>query len=162
MQPLIANLFDRILANRLIRWVKVNYEQTAFQKGKSTLDQIFILRTLIALIKSKNIVLYIYFFDLSKAFDRVSRFLLLKTVVKMRVGRVIFNSLKCIYSSTRCILKGFGKLSEVFETHTGIKQGASSPVILFIVFLDEIIDILKEKCVLEPIIDLDYLLIYMM
>ena len=63
MQPLIANLFDIILANRLIRWVKVNYEQIAFQKGKSTLDQIFILRMLTALIKSKNIVLYIGFFD---------------------------------------------------------------------------------------------------
>ena len=43
-------------------------------------------------------------------------------------------------------------MSEVFETHTGIKQGASSSVILFITFLDDIIDILKERCVEEPIL----------
>ena len=60
--------------------------------------------------------------------------------------------MKSIYSVTRCVLKGFGKLSEVFQTHTGIKQGASSSVILFIIFLDDIIDTLKLKCINEPIL----------
>ena len=152
MQPLIANLYDRVLANRLMQWVKINDEQTAFQKGKGTIDQIFLLRIIIALTKYHKVSLYIGFFDLSKAFDRVSRFLLLKALVNMGIGFVILNALKCIYSSTRCILKGFGKISEVFETHTGIKQGASSSVILFIAFLDDVIDILKEKCGTEPIL----------
>ena len=96
--------------------------------------------------------LYVGFFDLSKAFDRVSRYLLLKQLVKLGAGSVLFHSLKSIYSVTRCVLKGFGKLSEVFETHTGIKQGASSSVILFIIFMDDIIDHLKENCLIEPIL----------
>ena len=54
---------------------------------------------------------------------------------------------------TRCKLHGFGKLSEVFETHTGIKQGASSSVILFIDFLDDIIKLLKDKCIPEPLLE---------
>ena len=70
----------------------------------------------------------------------------------MGVGNIMLNTLKCIYSSTRCILKGFGKLSESFETYTRIKQGASSSVILFIAFLDDVIDHLKEKCVPEQIL----------
>ena len=152
MQPLLANVYDRILCNRLIRWAKISEEQTAFQKGKSTIDQIFLLRIIISLIKANKKVLYIGFFDLSKAFDRVSRYLLLKQLVKLGVGSVMFYSLKSIYSVTRCVLKGFGKLSEVFETYTGIKQGASSSVILFIVFMDDIIDYLKENCLIEPII----------
>ena len=40
----------------------------------------------------------------------------------------------------------------MFETHTGIKQGASSSVILFIIFMDDIIDKLKEHCLIEPIL----------
>ena len=44
-------------------------------------------------------------------------------------------------------------MSEVFETHTGIKQGASSSVILFIIFMDDIIDHLKENCLIEPILE---------
>ena len=152
MQSLLANLYDRILSNRLIQWVKINDEQTAFQKGKSTIDQIFILRIIIALATHMQYPLYIGFFDLSKAFDRVSRYLLLKALVKMGIGSVMLLALKSIYSSTRCILKSFGKISEVFETFTGIKQGASSSVILFIAFMDDIIDTLKEKCVTEPVI----------
>ena len=97
---------------------------------------------------------YIGFFDLSKTFDRVSRFILLKTLIKMAIGAEMLEALKSIYSTTRCILKYFGKLSNVFETHTGIKQqGASSSVILFIIFMDEIIDILNDKCIKEPVIN---------
>ena len=75
LQPLLAKLYDRVLANRLLLWVKINDEQAAFQKGKGTIDQIFLLRIIIALIKLNNSTLYIGFFDLSKAFHRVSRFL---------------------------------------------------------------------------------------
>ena len=55
----------------------------------------------------------------------------------------MFSMLKRMYSNTRCVLKGFGKVSEVFEMYSGIRQGLSSSVILFIVFLDDIIDNLK-------------------
>ena len=50
------------------------------------------------------------------------------------------------------MLRGFDKLSEVFETHTSIKQGAASSVILFIIFLDDIIDKLKKDCLTEPVL----------
>ena len=97
--------------------------------------------------------LYIGFLDLSKAFDKVSRFFLLKTLVKMVICNVMLQSLQSLYSTTRCILKCFGKVSDVFQTNTGIKQGASSSVTLFITFMHEVIDISKEKYVDEPIIN---------
>ena len=153
IQPLFSSLFDKIISNRLIMWTKVNDEQTAFQKGKGTLNQIFILRCITALAKYNKITLYIGFLDLSKAFDRVSRYLLLKTLVRLGIGNVMFNVLKRMYSNTRCVLKGFGKVSEVFEMYSGIRQGLSSSVILFIVFLDDVIDNLKLMCPVEPLID---------
>ena len=69
-----------------MKWVKINPEQTAFQKGKVTVDQIFLLRLIIGLIKDNKRTLYIGIFDLSKAFDKVSRFLLLKTSIKTGIG----------------------------------------------------------------------------
>ena len=153
MQPLLANLYDRVITNRLLRWVKVHDEQTAFQKGKGTIDQIFLLRLIISLIKYNKMTLYIGFFDLSKAFDRVSRYLLLQTLIKMGIGATMLHALQSLYLKTRCVLKCFGKLSDIFETYTGIRQGASSSVILFITFMDSVIDILKEKCVNEPVLN---------
>ena len=58
-----------------------------------------------------------------------------------------------MHSTTRCNLKGFGKVSDGFQTYTGKKPGASSSVVLFIAFMDEIIDVFKGKCGDEPIIN---------
>ena len=153
MQPLLALLYDRIIASRLISWAKVSPEQTAFQKGKGTLDQIFLLRVIIALAKRHKKSLYVGLFDLSKTFDKVSRVELLKCLVKMGVGSCMLEALKGMYSCTRCVLKNAGKLSDVFFTYSGIKQGAPSSVILFIIFMDSVINILKEKCANEFIIN---------
>ena len=113
MQPLLAILYDRIITNRLVMWGKVSPEQTAFQKGKSTIDQIFILRIIINLAKLTNETLYIGYFDLAKAFDKVSRPLLLKTLIKLGVGASLFYAIKASYSATRCVLVSGNKLSDV-------------------------------------------------
>ena len=84
MQPLLALLYDRIIASRLTNWAKISFEQTTFQKGKGTLNHIFTLRILISLCKRYNKSLYVGFFDLSKAFDKVSRVELLKSLIKTR------------------------------------------------------------------------------
>ena len=152
MQPLLGIVYDRIIAARLILWAKINPEQTAFQKGKSTLDQVFTLRVIIALAKKYNKPLFVGFFDLSKAFDKVSRVQLLKCLVKLGIGTCILEAIKAMYMCTRCVLKSAGKLSEIFYTYSGIKQGAPSSVILFIIFMDDVINELKEKCANEFII----------
>ena len=90
----IQILYDRIIANRLVMWSKVSAEQTAFQKGKSTIDQIFLLRTIINLAKHSNETLYSGYFDLAKAFDKVSRPFLLRTLIKSGVGASLFYAIK--------------------------------------------------------------------
>ena len=78
MLPTLAVLYDRVISRRLDRWLGVHEEQTGFRKGKSTLTQIFTLRIVIEMAKKSNTTIYIGFFDIKKAFDKVSRFLLLK------------------------------------------------------------------------------------
>ena len=152
LQPLLATLYDRVLNNRLHQWAKFSPEQSAFQKGKGTLDQIFLLRTIISLAKHSKTSLFIGFFDLAKAFDKVSRTLLLKSLIRMGIGASMFYAIKSMYTVTKCTLKSGKKLSDVFYTHTGIKQGAPSSVTLFLLFMDEFIAHLRTKCIEEKII----------
>ena len=152
MQQILALLYDRIIAARLVSWAKISYEQSAFQKGKSTLNHIFTLRVLIGLCKKYGKPLYIGCFDLSKAFDKVSRLELLRSLIRLGIGSCLLEAIKATYKVTRCALKGFGKISDVFRTYSGIKQGAPSSVILFIVFMDDIVEVLKQKCTDEFII----------
>ena len=156
MQNLLSLLYDRIIANMLMIWAKIHPEQSAFQKGKSTLNHIFLLRTITTLAKHAEVPLFSGFFDLAKAFDKLSRPLLLKSLIKLGTGSVLFNAIKAMYSAIKCVIKSGKKLSGVFLIHSGIKQGASSSVILFIIFMNKFIAI--EKCLGEEVIELLHIL----
>ena len=65
----------------------------------------------------------------------------------------MFYAIKSMYSVTKCVFKFGQKLPELFQTYTWIKHGAPSSVTLFVVFMDEFIDIVREKCVEDGIIE---------
>ena len=52
MQALLALLYNRIIAARVTLWAKFNPKQLAFEKGKGTLEQLFLLRIVISLAKA--------------------------------------------------------------------------------------------------------------
>ena len=160
VQNLLSLLYDRVIANRLIAWARIHPEQSAFQKGKSTLHQIYIIRIIIGLTKQAKLPLFIRFFDLEKAFVKVPRPLLLKSLIKFGIGSSIFYAIKAIYSATKCILKAGRNLPDIFLTYSGIKQGTPSSVILFIIFMDDFIDTIRGKCVDEQMICLLRILLH--
>ena len=158
MMRAVACLFDRVIARRLCAWMNIEAEQSAFQKGKSTIIQIFILRLLIEICKKKKMSLYIAFVDLEKAFDKVSRYLLLARLVTLGIGNAMLEVLKRIYSYTLCILSFYGCFSEIFITRTGIRQGSS--VLLFILFMDGLFIFLRKQCTPEEVIGAFHALVH--
>ena len=100
-----------------------------------------------------NTTIYIGFFDLEKAFDKVSRYKLLKKLVAMGIGRCMFEAIKKLYLCTYCVL-GFGKeFSTEFQTFSGIRQGASSSALFFIAFIDGLFDYLTDRCPNEVLLE---------
>ena len=96
MLPALSTLYDRILTIRLRGWCLINYSESAFQKGKSTILPLFTIRLLTAIAKCTGVTLYIGFFDLEKAFDKVSRHLLLKKLIDRGIGNCMLHALKRI------------------------------------------------------------------
>ena len=47
----------------------------------------------------------------------------------------------------------FLKYSKMFQTFTGIRQGAASSALLFIAFIDDLVNYLEEHCPPEPILE---------
>ena len=160
MLKTLGVLYDRTLSRRLDRWLNVHDEQTGFLKGKSTVTQLFTLRLLIEMSKKIVCTLYIGCFDIEKAFDKVSRILLLKKLIKCGIGFVMFNALKSIYSNRTCILNFNGKNSSEFRTSSGIRQGAPSSPCLFIIFINDLIDYIRIRCVSEPLIEVMHVLLH--
>ena len=160
MLPAIGVLYDRIISKRLESWIYIHDEQTGFQKGKSTLTQIFVLRVLIELARKTKSSMFIGCFDIEKAFNKVSRFILFEKLIKLGIGFSMLCTLKTIYTSTTCILSKSNKLSKQFYTKCGIRQGAPSSSLLFIVFINDLIDYVKNRCIPEILIDTIHILLH--
>ncbi len=87
--PILAKLFVMILDKRLNEWAKQHglraKGQAGFHKDYRTIDQLFILWTLIKQSKAKKKPLYCSFVDLKKAFNIVSCEVLWQVLVGLRV-----------------------------------------------------------------------------
>ena len=155
MLPGMGVLYDRIINNRLKSWIidKIRDVQSAFQKGKSATHQIFAIRLLVEISKLHNTTIYIGMFDLEKAFDKVSRYKMLTKLISLGIGNVMLQALKRIYTNTYCILCYGQEFSRKFQTFTGIRQGAASSVLLFICFINDLVQYLEERCQPEPILE---------
>ena len=69
------------------------------------------------------------------------------------IGNCMLQVLKKIHSSTYCILFHGKEFSKIFQTFTGIRQGAVSSALLFIGFIDDLVEYLEERCAAEPILE---------
>ena len=102
----VSKVFTNILNNRLVSWADVNEKmydvQAGFRKGKSTIDHIFVLQSLIDKYLSKEKGrFYSVFVDFSKAFDSVPhRHLFYSLLNEDLHGRVV-NLLRDMYSKLR-------------------------------------------------------------
>ena len=72
----------------------------------------------------------------------------------------MLNALKSIYTMTSCILNLNGKFFTTFSTSCGIRQGAPSSSWLFIVFIKNVIDHIRHRCVSEPLIEITHVLLH--
>ena len=107
----LGSLYDRIIARRLHSWMHDEPEQSAFQKGKSAIMQIFTLRILIEIAKRKNTPVYIASVDIEKSFDKISRYRLLAKLIARGIGFAMLEALKRIYLHTSCIIHFYGQMS---------------------------------------------------
>ncbi len=76
-----------VLNNRLVTWTEINGliadEQNGFQRGRSTLDHLSSLTSIIETRKLKRLDTYVAFIHFSKAYDRINRSILWKHYIKM-------------------------------------------------------------------------------
>ena len=143
--PCISKLFTKVLNNRLVKWASDNDKmhdiQAGFTKNKSTVDHIFVLQTLVVtkyLSKEKG-RFYSVYVDFSKAFDTVPHQHLFYSLLNGDLHGRVINLLRNLYSKLKSCVVIDGKLSEDFICNIGTRQGCMMSPILFIFYLNELI-----------------------
>lgn len=139
----LGKLFCNILNNRLSNYVKERHvlgpEQLGFVAGNRTSDAIFILQSLVEkYCKILNQKLYVCFVDFEKAFDRVSRNLLLHKLHSSGVKGNFWNILCSMYSDDKACIKLGNAVTDSYPINVGVKQGCVLSPTLFNLFLSDL------------------------
>ena len=143
LNNIIAKVYSQVLLNRLTDWTekheKISDCQFGYQKGKSTIDCIFILHSIVSKTLNSGQKLYSIFIDYEKCSDRIDRVLLWQKLLADNVSSKMTNAIKAMYSTVRAIIKHNRQTSNVINSNSGVKQGDPSSSLLFMMFVNDIV-----------------------
>ena len=139
----IGKLFFTILNNRLTKFTieknLLSESQLGFIQGNRTSDPHIILHNLIQkYCQRKKGKLYACFVDFSKAFDNISRDILLSKLQKNGIVGKYFDIIKNIYSEDTTCIKIETSYSDPFKPNKRVRQGCVLSPLFFNIFLADL------------------------
>ena len=130
-----ANMYDLI-----------DESQAGFRSGYSTIDNAFVLQSIISkLLSKKRGKLYVAFIDFKTAFDSVHRGKLWSILANANVKGKLFKSITGMYNNVRACVRANGTLSDYFNCPVGLKQGCLASPKLFSLFINELAHIMQSS-----------------
>ena len=145
----LSKVFTGILNCRIVCWSEAKNIiaecQAGFRQGRSTIDQIFILKTIVdKYLFHKKGCFYCMFVDFSKAFDTVNRDYLIYTLIKQGMHGKMIKLVREIYSKVQATVQTKDGLTKLFDCILGVRQGCMLSPRLFIIFINELELMLRE------------------
>ena len=129
----VDKVFARVLNDRVkgLTEGSVMDEQGGFRSGRGCLDQIFAVKQVIEKMIEKDKVMFMVFIDLEKAFKKVCREKLWRTLFEYEIRGRLLRSIKALYEGGRARVKVEGMEPKWFGVRKGVKQGCTlSPWLL--------------------------------
>ena len=109
-------------------------------KRKGCIEHILSLRLLIDFARYRKKKLYVLFVDYSKAYDRVPRMKMVEYLKSLGCGKLMLLAIHAMYKCTKNILK-----SAIIESSIGVRQGAPTSCLLFVIYIDKMVKMMKER-----------------
>ena len=148
--PALGKLFDIILNSRLtsIKEIMESYDrlQFGFKEKHGSVDNAFILDSIIDISKARGRPTYVCYIDLKSAFDMIIRAALLWKLRRQGIKGKFFAVISSMFKKAKSTVKWDGELGETFENLLGVLQGGVSSPQLFKIFLEDLINYLDKTC----------------
>ena len=117
--------------------------QFGFKSQSSCSHAIYTLRTVIDHHTRNNSTVTVCALDISKAFDRVDHFALLRLLIKRQLPRNFISVLLDWFGKCYACVRWGGVYSYSFHIISGVRQGGLLSPILFAIYMDPLIDRLR-------------------
>ena len=119
--------------------------QFGFQAGASTAMCLWTATTVIEHYNNNGSSVYACAMDLSKAFDLVEWVSLFKLLKDKKISPIFLRLLLYVYCHQYCDVKWNSSFSERFSVTNGVRQGAVSSPLLFSIYIDGLITLLRRS-----------------
>ena len=102
-----------------------------FRTGRSTIDQIFVVKRMAEKFREYGVDLHHLFIDFRTAYDSINRSMLYRILAELGTHPKIIRLIKMTMSESIGQVKIFGGITDPFPINTGLKQGDGLAPILF-------------------------------
>ena len=145
----LGKLFTSVINNRLKKYDEMSNViepcQAGFRKNHSTADNIFIIKTLIDIVKAKKSKLFGCFVDFKQAFDTVWRNGLWHKLNEHEINGKCLQVIQSIYSNVKSKVMTEEGASIFFPCLTGVRRGENLSPFLFSIFVNDLNHFLMSK-----------------
>ena len=146
--PIMTKIFEFLVNNRLVfvneAFNRIDKDNGGFLKGSRTSDNLIILKSLVDKQLYLNRKLYVAFVDFSKAFDFINRNILFYKLLKSGLSGRVIETIRNMYSKTKCKIKTADGLSPEINNLFGVNQGGTLSPNLFRKYLADMSDYLHK------------------
>lgn len=151
-----AKLYDSILCSRLKKWFRPFREQAGAQEKRGCIEHIVTLRILCDIAKRKRYKLYVTFVDFAQAYDLVPRDVMFDVLLGLGCVAVMLAALVSMYAVTESVVGAV-----VVTVTLGVRQGSPTSCLLFILYVNDLIKMLKEGAGIDGFLSWLHVLVFM-
>ncbi|GKB79393.1 retrovirus-related pol polyprotein LINE-1 [Tanacetum coccineum] len=131
-------LWERVIERRLRRETMVFENQFGFVPGRSSVEAIHLIKSLMEKYKKRQRDLHMAFLDLEKAYDSVPRELIWKILVDKGTPRRYIRVIRDMYDGAKTRVRTSIGNTQFFLVEVGLHQGSVISPYLFALILDEL------------------------
>jgi hypothetical protein len=123
----------------------ISQSQHGFRKGRSCETQLALFISDIAKAADKGVRTDAVFLDFKKAFDTVSHTKLIQKLIAYAINEKVVNWIKSLLENRTQRVALDGILSDEVEITSGVPQGSVLGPILFLIYINDIVDNVRSK-----------------